>query len=251
MVTGHGAGAGTDLFDALDTLDSGQPLADLAAVFPNLRAAHGGSSGFGAAADVGWTSMILRLLARLDSTASHAGTTIPITEVKEKFGLLRVYLDLGDADRSLQTRCDALIADAEAESACRCQRCGALGEMAQDRRYLVVLCQHHRQSCAGVVAAAAPELSAHTRLHLAARFGAEGWHEVRSPFAAPLLRARLVEDDVAFAISLRGNPRDAARPQVVAAALYHDDGSALEIPGEAVMVREADLAARIAAALQI
>ena len=76
-------------------------------------------------------------------------------------------------------------------------------------------------------------------------------HPHRTTDEKALLRARLVEDGVAFAISLRGNPRDAARPQVVAAALYRDHGSALEIPGEAVMAREADLAARIAAALQV
>lgn len=251
MVTGHGTGAPMDLFDALDTLDSGQPLADLAAVFPNLRAAHGDSGGFKAAADVGWNAMILRLLARLDSTASHADTTIPITQVKEKFGLLRVYLDLGHADPSLQTTCDALIAEAEAESACRCQRCGAVGEMAQDRRYLVVLCKHHRHSRADAATAPAPELSAHTRLRLAARFGAESWHEVRSPFAAPLLRARLVEDGVAFAVSLRAVPRDPARPKVVVAALCHDDGSALHISGQTVMAREADLADRVAAEMQV
>ena len=237
-----------DLFETLDALDRGDPLPDFAALFPHL---HSSGGPFIATVDVGWTAMVLRLLARLDATAGAAGATLSIMQVKEKFGLLRVYLDLGGSDRTLRDRCETLVAEAEAESAHRCQRCGARGELAPDRSYLAVLCARHQEnSRARPAMRPGPTLSAHARLRLARLLGAGDWREVQPPHGGALLRARIVDGDVAFAISLRAEPGDAAAPLVVAAALTQADGSVLTLPTHELMDREADLAARVAAELR-
>lgn len=51
--------------------------------------------------------------------------------------------------------------------------------------------------------------------------------------------------------SLRADTRDAARAQVVAAALCNGNGSVLHTYRKIVMAREAKLADRVAAAMQV
>ena len=234
-----------DLLDALDALDTFNRLADLTALFPHLRSRRGG--GFAPSIDVGWNPMLLRLLAQIDAAAASAAGEIGIVEVKEKFGLLRIYLDLGAPNAMLRDRCDALVRKAEAESAQRCQFCGAMGEVVRSRTFLSVLCAAHETIRTTGETTRAPRLSAHARLRLAGRFDAGNWREVRPLSGGALLRAHAVDEGFAFAVSLRADPEGAGAPSVVTAALGNADGSLLDIWGDDVMSREADLAARIEA----
>jgi len=234
----------SELFDALEALDGGA-APKLTKLFPDLDFTRGAVGGI--AAGDGWHAPILRLLGRLDAAAGRAGCRIVLRQLREKFGLLRVYVDMDDADFARRKQCLALLDKAEAESQRRCLRCGDLGEMSRDGGYTVMLCPRHRQSRAVAATSPAPTLSAHARLRLAARFGAKEWRELQSPFGPFLLRARLIDDDLAFALSLRGDPSDPTRPHVVAAALARADGGVLELSEDALLDREADLAARVAA----
>jgi len=236
----------SELFDALEALDGGGAAPKLTVLFPNLGFARDAVGGV--AVGDGWHTPLLRLLGRLDVAAGRAGCPVVVRQMKEKFGLLRVYVDLDNADLALRDKCRALLDEAEAESRHRCLRCGDRGELSRDRGYTVVLCPRHRHSRAA--ASPAPTLSAHVRLRLAARFGVRDWRELQSHFGPLLLRARIVDDGLAFALSLRGGPNDPTRPHVVAAALAHADGGVLELSGDVLLEREADLAARIATAVR-
>jgi len=75
----------------------------------------------------GWFLILWRLSKALE------GTDCVATQVKEKFGTLRFYLDgAGDAER-------AAVRQAEAESAVTCEQCGMAGELRQGG-WLKTLC---------------------------------------------------------------------------------------------------------------
>jgi hypothetical protein len=59
-------------------------------------------------------------------------------QIKEKFGVLRVYLDMS-SDRALD-EADRIVAVAESRSARTCERCGEAGELCRDRRRWMTLC---------------------------------------------------------------------------------------------------------------
>lgn len=71
----------------------------------------------------GWYDLIDRLLAEITSALDQRPDPgFTLTQVKQKFGTLRVYTTATE-DR----RIDDLIAAARAESATTCERCGARG----------------------------------------------------------------------------------------------------------------------------
>jgi len=71
----------------------------------------------------GWEPLIRRMSEKLEPFC--IGTDLRCAQIKEKFGLLRIYLE---SSGSIPDEVSAAIADAVAESARTCERCGAPGE---------------------------------------------------------------------------------------------------------------------------
>jgi hypothetical protein len=71
----------------------------------------------------GWTVLIYRLSQAISTHIESIGLDIVATQVKEKFGTLRFYVDGGDEEVF------RLIDAAERESATICELCGAPGTL--------------------------------------------------------------------------------------------------------------------------
>ena len=71
----------------------------------------------------GWFDIINRLSKRITEIDAREGTTTEAVQVKEKFGTLRFYIDLGTDDVF------AAIEEAERESAVTCEACGKPGRL--------------------------------------------------------------------------------------------------------------------------
>ena len=70
----------------------------------------------------GWYGLIEELLTGIDHHCAAFGCTPPaVTQIKEKFGLLRVYTTRSDDPIR------AVVSAAEQRSATCCERCGAQG----------------------------------------------------------------------------------------------------------------------------
>ena len=86
----------------------------------------------------GWHSLFTQFVEDLLA----ADCSIAIVEAKEKFAILRVYLDRGsDPARRL-------VADVEAASARTCQQCGQQGELLVRDHIYATLCAKHGAGCA-------------------------------------------------------------------------------------------------------
>ncbi len=82
----------------------------------------------------GWSSLIDPIVRR----ANEIDATI--SQVKEKFGMLRVYLGPSHVDDD--ELCD-MIDKAEMDSATRCEMCGAIAHMLVKGGWYKVLCKEH------------------------------------------------------------------------------------------------------------
>ena len=71
----------------------------------------------------GWLALLYRLSHALSAHAESAGLDVVATQVKEKFGTLRIYVDGGDEE------VDRLLDEGELESATICEVCGAPGTL--------------------------------------------------------------------------------------------------------------------------
>jgi len=84
----------------------------------------------------GWKDLVLNLLDELEGKCK-------IAQIKEKFGLLTVYVDLLSSEDKLQEVNEA-IHKAEEASSKICEVCGAPGKRDSDG-WITVLCEPHRQ----------------------------------------------------------------------------------------------------------
>lgn len=84
----------------------------------------------------GWLVLIERLVAGIE--ALSGGELVRVSQVKEKFGRLRFYLDRS-ADGT-----GGLINAAEAESGCTCHWCGDAGKTVSLGGWYTTLCQRHQ-----------------------------------------------------------------------------------------------------------
>jgi hypothetical protein len=71
----------------------------------------------------GWLTLLYRLSRALSEHADSVGLELVATQVKEKFGMLRIYVDGGDEE------VDRLLDEGELESAAICEVCGAPGTL--------------------------------------------------------------------------------------------------------------------------
>lgn len=112
----------------------------LAASFPALLFPHQACERdvFGFECLDGWYSLIEGSLYLISQYAESGVTDVTITQVKEKFGQLRIYLRGGN-------ECIAFItAITELVSGCICERCGGPGEIVNAEGWLVARCNTHR-----------------------------------------------------------------------------------------------------------
>ena len=84
----------------------------------------------------GWDMVVDRLLAQLDALPGE----IQVTQRKEKFGGLRVYVT--SADRETTLSADVLIRRAEALCSVVCENCGQPGETRNTRGWIRTLCSY-------------------------------------------------------------------------------------------------------------
>lgn len=73
----------------------------------------------------GWVGLVARLHHRILEIAPD----YELEQVKEKYGTLRYYVALPSDDRALHEAVEALIDEAEEESARTCEMCGRAGDL--------------------------------------------------------------------------------------------------------------------------
>lgn len=89
----------------------------------------------------GWFDLIAANLQIIERYAELERLKIDITQVKEKFGLLRVYHRGGDEV------VDRLLDIAELVSGCICEVCGAQGRVGEQQGWLRARCNLHHEKC--------------------------------------------------------------------------------------------------------
>jgi uncharacterized protein with HEPN domain len=90
----------------------------------------------GFAAGDGWSGLVDRL-----STKLSADPNLVVSQIKEKFGLLRIYFELSPLPSDeIEEATDAALAEAVAESRVTCEWCGKPGKHAQREGYWSVKC---------------------------------------------------------------------------------------------------------------
>lgn len=93
----------------------------------------------------GWTSILVKLLDVLESEiAAMPEAEQPkyrVVQIKEKFGMLRVYMSGIGSLRMQQA-----IRFAEEESAVTCELCGKPGKIVSPRHWLIARCPEHENA---------------------------------------------------------------------------------------------------------
>lgn len=100
----------------------------------------------------GWTGFVEQLLMDLNKIPGWDNKYI--SQIKEKFGTLRFYINFGDEDGTPATfdhkEVDKLIDAAEALSASVCEVCGGRGELESVRGWVRTVCKKHLEDPATV-----------------------------------------------------------------------------------------------------
>jgi hypothetical protein len=76
----------------------------------------------------GWRDLLERACARIRAVVQAGGGTFHVTQIKEKYGTLRLYHQSA-LSREADARVEEAIDLAEARSACTCEVCGAPGRL--------------------------------------------------------------------------------------------------------------------------
>lgn len=87
----------------------------------------------------GWMILIQNMLREIDARHDGKDDHPIFTDIKEKFGTLRVYgYNIDDTDQAIIDRYAALSAET-------CMTCGAPGQMREKSRWLYVACDEHEE----------------------------------------------------------------------------------------------------------
>ena len=90
---------------------------------------------FGYECDDGWLPLIEELFNKIEKMLDNAPTFFEITQVKEKYGTLRVYA-VGETEEILN-----LIDEYEVISSKTCEFCGKPGELRDKKHWYKTLCK--------------------------------------------------------------------------------------------------------------
>jgi hypothetical protein len=93
--------------------------------------------------DAGWHDLLDRLCVRIRAAVHADGGPFKFSQVKEKYGTLRVYWDGGVAPAT-DAEIEGAIALAEARSACTCEVCGEPGRL-RSGAWLTTRCEAHAE----------------------------------------------------------------------------------------------------------
>ncbi|WP_375762572.1 hypothetical protein ACE10W_05155 [Bradyrhizobium sp. B025] len=93
--------------------------------------------------DDGWRDLLDRMCVRILTAVRADGGTFKFTQIKEKYGTLRVYWD-GALSPDADARVEEAITLAEARSACTCDVCGEEGRL-RDGAWLATRCVAHAE----------------------------------------------------------------------------------------------------------
>ncbi|MFI5404994.1 MAG: hypothetical protein ACHQ1D_00625 [Nitrososphaerales archaeon] len=89
----------------------------------------------------GWFELLYGLCLKIEELKPDS---FEFTQIKEKFGLLRIYFTIMDNSddkcASIHDLCDAY----EEESALVCEMCGSKNEVGQSGSWIKTLCKEHR-----------------------------------------------------------------------------------------------------------
>lgn len=98
-----------------------------------------GLMAFGFECGEGWLNILSELFKSIDkSLCKEERKIFKITQIKEKFGTLRVYYYGGN------DRIEELVEKAELQSSITCERCGAKGATQNDSGWISTLCKKCR-----------------------------------------------------------------------------------------------------------
>jgi hypothetical protein len=93
----------------------------------------------------GWQDLLERALARIAAAVAHDGAkaSVRISQIKEKFGTLRLYFDSRSLSKKALASVDEAVELAEARSACTCEECGAEGRLYDRGGWYLTRCPRH------------------------------------------------------------------------------------------------------------
>ena len=94
----------------------------------------------------GWRELIETALARIAAAvASVPGAKVTITQIKEKYGGLRIYFDDSGLSEDAEARVEEAIDLAEYRAACTCENCGAEGQLYNNHGWYITRCEAHAE----------------------------------------------------------------------------------------------------------
>jgi hypothetical protein len=115
-------------------------FSDFPALFPRCTDPMKSAMFFGFDCGDGWYDLIHRLAEQITEVCERKKCKCTATQVKEKYGTLRFYVD--DTEHGYEI--ENLIEDAEAISSKTCEICGKPGELIGERWYRT-LCDEHNK----------------------------------------------------------------------------------------------------------
>jgi len=91
----------------------------------------------------GWFPIFTGLCVEIDRILGEYKSCFHWVQIKEKFGVLRLYFDLEDASEPLRNTVRELVLQAQRESAKCCMVCGEPASLSRKSAWLVTVCPLH------------------------------------------------------------------------------------------------------------
>lgn len=111
----------------------------------------------------GWRELVEKAVCRIK--AADVGRSVKITQVKEKYGTLRLYwMSTRGIDAATDAAIEEAVALAEARSECTCEKCGEEGRLYSAGSWLTTACPEHAHG------ELVPVQSGHENVHVVTTF---------------------------------------------------------------------------------
>jgi hypothetical protein len=91
----------------------------------------------------GWRDIVETAASRIAAALGSRFEALSISQIKEKFGQIRIYFNRTDLPSDVWARIREAVTLAEARSACTCETCGAAGRLYEDRGSYSTRCDAH------------------------------------------------------------------------------------------------------------
>lgn len=93
----------------------------------------------------GWFGILEETCQKLQALSDESGVKIEFAQIKEKFGTLTIYLDVGETLNSpsvIYNKAYDIVREADIKSARVCEKCGAPGNLRYGS-WIMTLCDEH------------------------------------------------------------------------------------------------------------